>query len=70
MHRIPRAVFTKEFKDEAVKMVIEGGLSQPEVCRRLSIGDSTLSRWVKQAKNGINPIRRNTITEEEWKYPA
>jgi transposase len=65
MHRIPRAVFTKEFKEEAVKMVIEGGLSQPEVCRRLSIGNSTLSRWVRQAKNGVSPIRCNRITEEQ-----
>ncbi|OPY69393.1 MAG: hypothetical protein A4E57_01193 [Syntrophorhabdaceae bacterium PtaU1.Bin034] len=33
MEKIPRSVFTKEFKEEAVKMVIDGGLSQPEVCR-------------------------------------
>lgn len=32
MQKIPRAVFTKEFKEEAVKMVIDGGLSQPEAC--------------------------------------
>mgnify|MGYP000937101358 CR=1 FL=1 len=25
MQKIPRAVFTKEFKEEAVKMVIDGG---------------------------------------------
>ena len=31
MEKVPRSVFTKEFKEEAVKMAIEGGLSQPEV---------------------------------------
>jgi hypothetical protein len=30
MERIPRGVVTKEFKEEAVKMVIDGGLSIPE----------------------------------------
>ncbi len=30
MEKIPRSVFTKEFKEEAVKMVVEGGLTQPE----------------------------------------
>ena len=67
MQRIPRAVFTKEFKEEAVKMVTEGGLSQAEVCRRLSIGDSTLARWVRQAKDGKFPAtaQRKPVTEEE-----
>jgi transposase len=66
MQNVPRVVFTKEFKEEAVKMVIDGGLSQPEVCRRLSLGHSTLARWVRQAKTGVTPVaRRNPVTEEE-----
>jgi len=68
MEKIPRSVFTQEFKEEAVKMVIDGGLSQPEVCRRLSLGNSTLARWVRQARNGGLPIataRRTPVTEEE-----
>ena len=67
MEKIPRSVFTKEFKEEAVKMVIEGGLSQPDVCRRLSLGHSTLARWVRQARKGgiPNSRRRTPVTEEE-----
>ena len=66
MQKVPRAVFTKEFKEEAVKMVIDGGLSQPEVCRRLSLGHSTLARWVRRARNGVTPVvRKNPVTEEE-----
>lgn len=67
MQKIPRAVFTKEFKEEAVKMVIDGGLSQSEVCRRLSLGSSTLARWVRQARNGTlsATAKRNPVTEEE-----
>lgn len=67
MQKIPRTVFTKEFKEEAVKMVIDGGLSQPEVCRRLSLGCSTLAHWVRQARKGILPTtaKRNPVTEEE-----
>ena len=42
MERAPRGVFTKEFKEEAVKLVINGGLSIPEAGRRLSIPKSTL----------------------------
>jgi len=52
MERVPKGVFTKEFKEEAVKMVTEGRLSIPEVGRRLSIPKSTLAHWVKIAKEG------------------
>jgi transposase len=68
MEKVPRSVFTKEFKEEAVKMAIEGGLSQPEVCRRLSLAHSTLARWVRQARKGglsTSASKRTPVTEEE-----
>jgi transposase len=68
MEKIPRSMFTQEFKEEAAKMVTEGGLSHGEVCRRLSIANSTLARWVRQARNGGVPAssaKRSPVTEEE-----
>ena len=56
MEKIPKAVFTKEFKEEAVKMVIEGGLSITEAAHRLSIPKSTLDYWVKKSKADQNDI--------------
>ena len=52
MERIPRAIYTKELREEAVKLVTEEGLSIPEVGRRLSVSASTLRYWVKMAKEG------------------
>jgi len=46
------AVFTKEFREEAVKMVMEEGLSIGELSRRLSIPKSTLDYLVKKAREG------------------
>ena len=37
MDRLLRAVYTREVREEAVKLVTEGGLSIPEAGRRLSI---------------------------------
>jgi transposase len=68
MERVPKAVFTKEFKEEAVKMVTEGQLTIPEVGRRLSIPKSTLAHWVKIAKEGkLSDIgkREKPVTEEQ-----
>jgi transposase len=50
--RIPNAKYTKEFREEAVKLITEGGLSIPEVGRRLSLAPSTITYWVKAHKTG------------------
>jgi transposase len=52
MERIPNAYYTKELREEAVKLVTEGGLTIPEVGRRLSIAPSTLRYWVKASRGG------------------
>lgn len=52
MERLPRGVYTKEFRDEAVKFVIEGGITLLEAGRRLSLPPSTLAYWVKASKSG------------------
>jgi len=52
MERIPNAVYTKEFREEAVKMVLEQGLSAHEVAQSLSIPKSTITYWVREAKKG------------------
>ena len=45
-----RRKFDKEFKLEAVKMVLEGGMSKAEVGRRLGINDNLVGRWVQEFK--------------------
>jgi transposase len=52
MKGIPQGRYTKEFREEAVKMVIDGGMSLPAVARRLSLPPSTLGNWVKAHKAG------------------
>ena len=52
MKGIPRGRYTKEFRQEAVKLVTEEKLSWPEAARRLSLPTSTLANWVKASKSG------------------
>ena len=52
MKGIPQGRYTKEFRGEAVKLVIEEKLSLPEAARRLSLPPSTLGNWMKQFKAG------------------
>jgi len=48
LERIPRQFFTLEFKEEAVSLVINGGLTVAEVARRLSVSQQTLRNWIKK----------------------
>jgi transposase-like protein len=49
---IPQGKYTKEFRLEAVKLVLEEHLSWAESAKRLSLPTSTLANWVKAAKEG------------------
>jgi len=52
LKRGPQGRYSKEFREEAVKLVMEEGLSVPEAGRRLSLPPSTIISWVKQFKAG------------------
>ena len=50
MKRGPQGRYSKEFREEAVKLVTEERLSVPEAGRRLSLPPSTIISWVKKFK--------------------
>ena len=47
-----RQNYPKEFRDDAVKLVIEKAYNCTEVGRRLGINHSNVSRWVREYRNG------------------
>jgi len=49
---IPQGRYTKEFREEAVKLLVEEKISCNEVARRLSMAPTTLTYWVKAYKSG------------------
>jgi transposase len=52
MNRGPKGRYTKEFREQAVKLVLVGGLSQREVAGRLSLSVKTLGAWVVAERKG------------------
>ena len=44
----PKKTYDKEFKLEAVRLVVEEGLSASSVEKKLGIGKSTVYKWVQQ----------------------
>jgi len=45
-----RKSYTKEFKLEAAKLVIEQGLKIAQVARDLGVSDYLVSKWVRQVR--------------------
>ncbi len=50
MKRLPKQVYTAEFQAEAVRVVLEEGLSLAEAARRISVPKGTLTHWVMKAR--------------------
>lgn len=69
MEKLPRQVYTREFRQQAVEMVTREGLGIAEASRRLSLSPRTLTNWVRRAKNAslpdAAPVRRREVTEQE-----
>jgi transposase-like protein len=68
MERIPPGKYTKEFREEAVKLITEEKLSIPETARRLNLPKSTLENWMRKnraGKLGEIGINYRPLTETE-----
>lgn len=65
MERLPRSFYTRAFKEEAVSLVLNRGLSVAEVSRQLSLSEQTLHNWIKKHKEGSlkNKSGSRTVTE-------
>jgi transposase len=60
-----RPNYTKEFKQDAVKLVVEQRYSCPEVGRRLGVAASNISRWVRQYRQDQQDLDEGGITRKE-----
>ena len=52
MEKLPRQKYTKEFREQAVKLVVDQALMIPEAAARLSMSAKTLSKWLFKARHG------------------
>ena len=52
MNKIPKAQYSPEFREQAVKSFKEGNLTIVEAAKRLSMPKATLLSWAKHAKVG------------------
>lgn len=52
MEQVPRQQYTKEFREQAVQLVLEQKLTIPEAARRLPMSGKPLKNWVGRARRG------------------
>ena len=55
---VPDRKYTQEFRLAAVKQVIDGGRSTPQVARSLEMSPGTLGNWVARTRKGEALMKR------------
>lgn len=63
-----KKVYTKEFKEEAVRLVLEQGLSVRQSCEELGVSYSGMRKWLKEKKHkggGAFPGSGNLSPEDQ-----
>lgn len=65
MSRRKRRKFTAEQKAQAVRIYRESGRSMRQVAEELDVSETSLSRWVQQAKVDESPTPDGPLTTDE-----
>jgi transposase len=60
-----RPKYTKEFREDAVKLVTEQGYSSNEAGRRLGVSQSNISRWVREYRRDQEDMADGGVTRKE-----
>jgi len=66
--KIPYGIYSRELREEAVRLVVESGFSVRQVGLQLSIRTTTVSYWVKAYEKGqLSSVgkARKTLSETE-----
>ena len=63
--RRTRRNYTKEFKADAVGLVVEQGHSSAEVGRRLGVSENNVNRWVRQYRDKNESASADGLTREQ-----
>lgn len=67
MTKKKRRSYTKEFKEEAVKLITEQGYSYAEAGRNLGVNPNQLSRWKREIEDGEGDIGSTVSLQAELK---
>lgn len=60
-----RRRFTPEFRNEAVRLIIEGEVPVAQAARDLDVCEGSLHRWVRQHKVDHGPNEAGEVTSAE-----
>ena len=60
-----RRNYTKEFKIDAVSLVIEQAYSSAEVGRRLGVSENNVNRWVRQYRDQNESKSTDGLTRDQ-----
>ncbi len=67
MSKGKRRSYTKEFKEEAVKLITEQGYSYAEAGRNLGVNPNQLSRWKREIEEDSRDPGSTTSVQAELK---
>ncbi len=60
-----RIRYTKEFREEACRLVLNQGLSIRQAAKNLGISDGILGRWMREIKSPENIVKKALIASDD-----
>ena len=60
-----RRSFTDEYKRDAVTLIVDGGLTVSEVCKKLEVSETTVRKWLKRYRGPQELAPGSELSEAE-----
>lgn len=62
---MPKKTYTKEFKEQAVRLVLEANKSRTEVAADLGISASALNKWIYNYRKNKSVVQELTAEQKQ-----
>lgn len=60
-----RKIYSQEFKDATIKLILDNGYSQKEAAKNLGVPKSCIGRWLQEARPGDKKESVRTLKQSD-----
>jgi len=61
--KVLKRAYTEQYREAAVRQVIDAGRSVSEVARSLDMSEKTLANWVRRGRRGEAPVKSLAVRQ-------
>jgi transposase len=63
--KVLKRAYTEQYREAAVRQVLDAGRAVSEVARSLEMSEKTLANWVRRSRRGEAPVKATAVRQPD-----